>query len=103
MTQKRLAKSIRSIIVFAPTDDGSLERTVLYKAREKKKRKRSTLLAPIEAAARRLMSANRTAAEAYLERHDVSARKRRDGWLVDLPNNVLRAGRKGMKKIIPGV
>lgn len=47
-----------------------------------------------ERATRRIMKAQRSAADSYLSRHDKSNTKRRDGWIRDLPINVARAGEK---------
>ena len=62
-------------------------------------KKSSALVRPLDRALRRVAKAQQASAEAYIERHDQSKMKRRDGWLTDLGNNVWRASRKGQKAL----
>jgi len=67
--------------------------------KKKKKKKQSWLLRPIEKAARTLVEAQQAAAATYLEAHDRSARKEKDGWVLDLGRNSRRAWRAGVRQL----
>lgn len=87
-------KSVRRIIVLggepAPADAPPVK---------KKKKKQTWLLRPLEKAARTLVRAQHAAAEEYLERHERSARREKDGWVIDLGRNAGRAFRAGVKRL----
>jgi hypothetical protein len=100
MTDFRFSGSVRRIVQLRPDGaDGSLVATELYRRPDSGRKKGSALVRPIKRAVRRLAKAQETAAATYLERHDRSNTKKRDGWLVDLNNNVWRATRKGGKAL----
>lgn len=67
--------------------------------RKKKRKKQSWLLRPLERVARTLVQAQVAAATTYLEAHDRSARKEKDGWIIDLGRNSGRAWRAGVKQL----
>ncbi len=74
---------------------------LVYRVKNKKnKKKKGTAgLRFIEKLFRRNARANATMTTEYLDRHKRSNRKRRDGWLSDLPVNMFRARRKGSKRL----
>lgn len=73
---------------------------LVYRVKSKKKKKKGTPgLRLIEKLFRRNASARATLATDYLDRHKRSSRKRRDGWLSDLPVNLFRSRRKSMKRL----
>lgn len=67
--------------------------------RKKKRKKQSWLLRPLERVTRTLVQAQVAAATTYLEAHDRSARKEKDGWIIDLGRNSGRAWRAGVKQL----
>ncbi len=73
----------------------------VYRIRKKKrKNKRTTrLLRPGERAVRRFAIAGEAAMSRYLREHRRSRRKKGDGYLRDLPDNVFKAVRRGNKKL----
>ena len=90
-------KSVERIVRL--DDDGAV---VLHRNKSKK-RKQSWFLKPIEKGSRRLARAQRDAAAEYLDRHESSNRKRKNGWVRDYSKNTQRALRKGFKRIrLPG-
>jgi hypothetical protein len=73
---------------------------LVFKLSSGRKRKKSSRgLGPMEKMVRRFSRANAEGSAQYLDRHERSSRKRRDGWLRDLPINVFKARRKGMKRL----
>ena len=100
MTDLRFSGSVRRIVQLRREGaDGSLVPIELYRRAESGRKKGSALVRPLKRAVRRLAKAQEAAAATYLERHDRSNTKRRDGWLVNMNNNVWRASRKGGKAL----
>jgi hypothetical protein len=58
-----------------------------------RKRKQSKVVRPLERGLRKAMRRQLDIAQLYLARHERSNRRKRDGWLKDLPLNVYRAVR----------
>jgi Family of unknown function (DUF6312) len=65
---------------------------------ERKSKKQSKGLRPIERQLRKMLEFRSDVIGNYLERHKRSNEKRRDGWLSDLPSNMVRAVRKSKPK-----
>ena len=61
------------------------------------KKKNSKLLRPVEKLVRRLGRAQENSATIYRERHELSSRKKKNGWLVDIISNMRKAQSKGWK------
>ncbi|MCW5735067.1 MAG: hypothetical protein KIS73_13120 [Enhydrobacter sp.] len=61
---------------------------------ERKTKKQSKGLRPIERGLRKILEFRADVIDNYLERHRRSNEKKRDGWLSDLPSNMIRAVRK---------
>jgi hypothetical protein len=93
-----LPKSVKRITVLSPDAAGATTARTLYEKSSDKK-KQTRILRPLETAARRVADAAAVYAETYAERHRDSNRKKRDGWVRDLNNNVMKAGRKGAKRL----
>ena len=90
--------SVRRITVLHHSANGTVEAETIYRrATSGGRRKTSRLFRPAERVARRIADAQTRFAQSYLDRHNRSNRKRRDGWIGDYPSNVLRASRKGVK------
>lgn len=76
---------------------------VLLHRSKSKKRKHSWFFKPVEKSTRRVARAYRDGSDEYLERHDRSSRKRKNGWVRDYPRNAQKAMRKGFKRMkLPG-
>jgi hypothetical protein len=97
----RLPKSLRSIVRMGSNSDaGSPEVLYVSEKKKKKKKKRQTVgLGLIGKWARRYNLAVGKLGDDYVERHERSNRKKRDGWLRDYGYNMLRANRVAMKKL----
>jgi hypothetical protein len=65
---------------------------------ERKTKKQSKALRPMEREVRRMMEFQQDVIQNYLSRHQRSNEKRRNGWLSDMPGNVIRAVRKSKPK-----
>ena len=95
-------KLIRRITVLKRSGNAT-EVTTVY--REPRKRRRSsTLISPIERAARRLVRAQIVFGQEALRRHNRSNRRRRDGWVLDVPTNLAESSRKAFneaRKAVP--
>jgi hypothetical protein len=71
------------------------EPLVVHSRRRSKSRKAKNKLADLF---RRVAEAHLATAQAYLERHDQSNSKKKDGWLKDMGNNVYRAVKAGKRR-----
>jgi hypothetical protein len=91
-------RSIRRITILSRDDSGQIVPVVVYE-RKRKRRKGTWALRPLERLTRRWAEANLTASERYVRDHNEANVKRRDGWFRDLNRNLLRANRKGLKKL----
>ena len=99
MEALRLGKSVRRITVLErDAASGEFAPVVMFK-KKSKKRKTSRAMRPVEKVIRRLVDAQAQSADRYVTRHNKSNRKRRDGWVRDLNANVVRASRKGAKRL----
>lgn len=67
-------------------------------AGERKTKKQSRTLRPVERELRRVLEFQSDVIHNYLGRHRRSNEKRRDGWLADMPGNMIRAVRKSKPK-----
>ena len=93
LTKKSLVKSIT---LLQPGDAGNVERTTLYKPKSRRVSKRWRKL---DKMVRRLSTSQSAAANEYLQRHERSNQKKKNGWLKDIGKNVSKAQRKGIKKL----
>src|SRR5262245_5936732 len=94
----KVGKSIRRISVLQRDASGNVVPVVVYR-RGRSKRKGTRGFRMFERATRRMMEAQRSAADSYLSRHNKSNQKRKDGWIRDLPINVVRASDKARKTL----
>lgn len=94
-------KSIRKVTLVDV--DGTV--TVLQERKGGKKKSQSMLLKPIERVQRRMAEALKDGAAEYLDRHEKSNSRKRDGWVRDMGKNTAGANRKMMRtarKMLPG-
>jgi hypothetical protein len=91
-----LTKAVRRVTVFVRDPSGLVHAETYRKPRKSKKRSK-TLRVP-ERLQREGARSLKAVLDTYLDRHGRSNKKRRDGWLRDYPNNVLRAQSKGVRK-----
>lgn len=95
-----LSKSIRKITVLrGNAKTGTASPVVIYERKESKKKSRNGLTKMIERGVRQAAQVQRDVAGEYVARHEKSAKKKKDGWMIDLPQNIQRATRKGVKKM----
>jgi hypothetical protein len=90
-------KIVRRVTVVRRNADGN-EVVAVYREPKKPTRKVSEWSRPLERAVRHLIRADATFGDVVSRLHDKSSRKRRDGWLFDLPGNVMKAQRKSYNK-----
>jgi hypothetical protein len=98
MEKLRLTKGVRRVTKIERDASGNVTPVTVYRAKKKKRKKSSWGLRTLDKGTRRLARAQSSASDSYLSRHERSSKKK-DGWATDLPKNVLRAGRKGSKKL----
>lgn len=77
--------------------EAGITSTPLHK--QKRRRRTSKRWRPFERMLRRFSTAQGTAASEYLDRHQRSSRRKKNGWLKDLRKNASKAGRRGLKKL----
>jgi hypothetical protein len=97
MEQTRLSSSVRKVIRLETDAEGNIKPVTLFE-RSRKQKKMTGLLRPLEKVVRRAAGAQAVFAETYASRHRRSNAKTKDGWVRDLPLNLLKATRCGFKK-----
>ena len=100
MDMPRLGKSVRRVTVLKAGRDGVEAVTIFKQGRKKKKGTRA--FRPIERLVRSVAKSNDAGAGTFLRRYKKSNRKRRDGWVRDMPANSMRAALKALKELSPG-
>lgn len=86
-------KLVKRITAVGRTPQGS-ESVLVYRDPRGKSRKVSALGKPMEKSVRRMLRADNVLTSEALRLHNRSNRKRKDGWLMDGPINVIKANRK---------
>jgi hypothetical protein len=94
----RLNSSVRSVTVLQKDANGAITPVIIFE-RDRKKKKGTKLLRPLERATRRVVDSQVRTAESYRSRHARSNGKKRDGWIKDFPVNVVRASQRGTKAL----
>jgi Family of unknown function (DUF6312) len=98
-------KLVRRVTVIHGTRDDP-KSVAVYREPLKERNKVSVLTRPLERGARRLEKALVIFGQESLRRHEESNRRRRDGWLLDLPGNFVESSRKALneaRKAVPFV
>lgn len=95
----RVSSSVRRITVLKHDESGALTPVVVFKRRQSGRKKGTAPYRYFEKIARRVADAQARSAQSYRARHDRSNRKEKDGWLRDLPVNLIRANQKGNKAL----
>lgn len=100
MDMPRLSKSVKRITVMQRDANGNVSPVIVFK-RKRSKKSGTQLLRPMERVMRSMAETSDAATGTYLRAHKKSNRKRKDGWVQDLPSNFVKAGRKGVKQLRP--
>jgi predicted transcriptional regulator of viral defense system len=90
-----MPKSVHRVIQVTSDSIGT-SRSTLYDS----KKKHAKRLKPLEKFMRRHSRARLISTQDYLDRHDRSNRKKKNGWLRDYLSNTLKSNRKGLKKLL---
>ena len=93
--KSRFPRAVKNIVVVDPA---SAAQTVVLRRRGGKKRG-SPGLRQLQKMVRRVVRAQEAFSSSYLARHDRSNRRRKDGWLRDIVENVARAIAPASRKI----
>lgn len=94
---------VKRVTVIQRSGDNA-EPVEVYQEPRKKRRKVSVLARPLARAARRLVRAEVVFGNELLRRGEESNRRRRDGWLLEAPANMIESGRKAYneaRKAVP--
>jgi alpha-N-acetylglucosamine transferase len=95
----RFGPNVVSVVRLERDQAGKLTPVVLHETKTKKTKKSKGVMGIADRAIRRLAKAEVAFANSYLDRHEQSNQDERDGWIKDLPVNVIRAQRKGWKQL----
>ena len=90
MRELSLGKSISRVMLLQRDSSGGIKSITLYK-RGRKKRKSSWGLRGLERVVCGTMKAQRAFADTLLDETQKSRRRTKNGWLIDLGNNVFKA------------
>jgi hypothetical protein len=94
---------IRRVIVIERQDNTRRASTV-YEHEPKGRSRVSMVTRPLERTAKRLVKADVIFRQELLRRHEESNRRRRDGWILEAPANIIEAGREAYneaRKAVP--
>jgi hypothetical protein len=98
MRELSLGKSVSSVTLMQRDTSGDLKPVTLYKRRRKKKG--STWgLRGLETVVCRTLDAQKAFADTLREETQKSRRRTKNGWLLDLGNNVFKAISSGRKEV----
>lgn len=98
MAELNVSSAVQRITVLQPGSSGALAPVTIYKKRSK--RKKGTFgVRNVEKVVRRVTRGNRMFLSEYLRRHNKSNRKRRNGWVRNLGNNLARSANSGRKEL----
>ncbi len=96
----RLNNKVRSVTLLQSNTNGEVTPVVLHKRGGKKKKRKTTVgLRVVEKVLEQLMDAQNKTTRSYRRRFKSSSRKKRDGWLVDMPANMVKGVRDGIRVI----
>lgn len=102
MIDIRVGKGIRRVILLTPDESGALTPTTVYRQRRRKKKKGSPGLRELDKMVKTVAESQRAFSDTLLKRRQQSNRKRKDGWLRDLGQNVFKASNKSWRKMMKG-
>jgi hypothetical protein len=88
---------IKRVTVIRRDGHGQIVSRDAYEG-ERKTKKQSKALRPVEREVRKVLEFQSDVIHNYLGRHRRSNEKRRNGWLSDMPSNMIRAVRKSKPK-----
>ncbi len=98
MEMRQLPRSVVRITLLHRDETGVTVARTIYRQRGRK-RKVTVALRPIDKAARRLATSTSAWANSYVSRHERSNMKRKDGWLSELPSNMVKSVNTGAKQL----
>lgn len=90
---------VKSITFLKAKGDGRYDAERLTEAGRRKKQSRA--LKPLERLVRKLVRSELAAGKTYIERHEVSNRRKSNGWAKDMGKNLkkaMRAAKKSSKR-----
>jgi hypothetical protein len=96
--KSKTLKGLKSAFVLSDNGVDSPTKTVIYKE-EKRKRRVSKRWRKLEKTVRRLTKAQGAASREYLERHERSNERKKNGWIKKLGTNVQKSVKRGLKKL----
>lgn len=99
MKDMRFTDAVRRVTQLVPDGTGHMTPVVIFERTKDGPRKGSRFVRPIEKAVHRWARSEQARAAKYLERHERSNAKRRDGWVRDLNINTLKAIEAGAKPL----
>jgi hypothetical protein len=88
----------RVTLVRRSGDESKPRAVVVYREPRKHRAKVSVVTKPLERGAKHLERAVVIFGQETLRRHEESNRRRRDGWLLEGPANVVESGRKALNE-----
>ncbi len=91
----QMPKSVLRIVQVTSDPRGTNPLTLYSRSKKHSKR-----LKPMEKFMRQHHKARLVATQDYLDRHERSSSKRKNGWLRDCLSNTLKSNRKGLKKLL---
>lgn len=94
----RVGSAVRSITVTQTSLTGPAKVVEIYSRKDKKRKKESAWVRMVGRFARRMARARMLSGQYYLERHDRSRRKKKNGWSRDFADNLKKARKDANKR-----
>jgi hypothetical protein len=101
MRPLQLSKSVEQVILLERDSSGQPTPVVLYTRRGKKKKKTTWGLRTLDKFVSQGIAAQQAFVDKLRDETKKSRRRTKNGWLIDLGNNVFKAVSSGGKKIRP--
>jgi hypothetical protein len=98
----RVGKAVRQVILLSRDETDGITPTTLYRKSKRKKKKGSRGVRELDKMVKAATQSQQTFADTLLKRRKRSNRKRKDGWLRDLGQNVFKASGKSWRKLMKG-
>ena len=97
-----MAGDVKDAVVLVSDEDfggepQSLTGSSMGRKKKKKRKKQAAALKPTEKAVFKLAKRYDEASKVYKDRHSKSNKKKKNGWIKDLPKNYSKAASKLMK------
>ena len=92
----RFNNSLKRVIVVEKDSSGEFTSRKIYDSDDRSTKKGTAGLNQVEKVVQRLISSHQAFVDEYLDLHNKSNRKKKDGWVRDFPYNIVKANEEAI-------